>query len=153
MSRGSSGSSGSSGWSRAFRERFDALVESVLATLPASLHALLEESPLIVEDAPSDALLRSLGLDPDDEDLCGLHTGVSITERSVTQSGELPDVIQIFRRGILDAAGGWDECTDEEGEPLGGEAHVMREIRITILHEIGHHFGLDEEELDRLGYG
>lgn len=143
----------SAGWSQESRARFDSIVESVLAALPASIHALLEESPLIVEDAPSRALLRKLGMDPLDDDLCGLHTGVAITERSVMQSGELPDVIQIFRAGILDAAGGWDEWIDESGEALGGALRVEREIRVTILHEIGHHFGLTEEDLARLGYG
>ncbi|MSR70088.1 MAG: metallopeptidase family protein [Phycisphaerales bacterium] len=141
------------GWSHATRARFDAIVESVLASLPPALHTLLEESPLIVEDAPSRELMCSLGIDTSEDDLCGLHTGISITERSVTQSGELPDVIQIFRRGILDAAGGWEEWIDEDGESLGGTARVEQEIRITILHEIGHHFGLSEEDLDRLGYG
>lgn len=140
-------------WSHESRARFDAIVESVLATLPESLHALLEESPLIVEDAPSRELMRSVGLDPSQEDLCGLHSGLPITERSVSHSGELPDVIQIFRRGILDAAGGWEEWIDNDGERLGGIERVTREIRITILHEIGHHFGLGESDLDRLGYG
>jgi len=135
------------------RERFDEIVESVLAELPKSIHTLLEESPLIVEDFPTDEFMRSLDMDPQDEDLCGLHSGGALTERSVSASGELPETIQIFRRGILDAAGGWDVTTDEDGEPMGGESAVEREIRITILHEIGHHFGLSEEDLDRLGYG
>lgn len=98
-------------------------------------------------------MLRAMGLDLNEEDLCGMHTGVALTERSVTHSGELPDVIQIFRRGILDAAGGWTECRDENGEEYGGVARIEREIRITILHEIGHHFGLSESDLERLGYG
>lgn len=135
------------------RARFDQIIESVLAELPKSLHTLLEESPLIVEDFPSDDLMRLLEMDPDDEDLCGLHSGISMTERSVNESGQLPETIQIFRRGILDAAGGWDATTDEDGEPMGGKSAVEREIRITILHEIGHHFGLSEEDLFRLGYG
>ena len=52
----------------------------------------------------------------------------------------------------MEEAGGWEEWTDEDGAALGGEARVVREIRITLLHEIGHHFGLDEDDLDRLGY-
>jgi len=140
-------------WSGGDRKRFDRLVESVLAELPQSIHSLLEESPLIVDDSPSDDLMRSLEMNPHDEDLCGLHSGIAITERSVNESGLMPETIQIFRRGILDAAGGWDVTTDEGGEPMGGESAVEREIRITILHEIGHHFGLSEEDLERLGYG
>ncbi len=140
-------------WSKGDRERFDEILERVLASLPKEIHDLLEESPLIVDDAPSDALLKSVGLNPDEDDLCGLHTGVSLTERSVSQSGELPEHIQLFRRGILDEAGGWERYVDEEGFECGGEAAVEEEIRITLLHEIGHHFGLDEEDLERLGYG
>lgn len=140
-------------WSTATRLRFDTLVEGVISALPAQLHALLEESPLIVEDAPTDEFMHSLGMDPHEEDLCGLHTGLSITERGVPESGQLPDRIQIFRRAILDAAGGWDPWVDDGGESRGGDAAVMREIRITILHEIGHHFGLNETDLERLGYG
>lgn len=87
------------------RERFDEIVESVLAELPKSIHTMLEESPLIVEDFPTDDFMRSLDMDPQDEDLCGLHSGSALTERSVSASGELPETIQIFRRGILDAAG------------------------------------------------
>lgn len=140
-------------WSAAMRDRFDAIVARVLSQCPNEIHTLLEESPLIVEDAPSAELLRSLGIDPSEEDLCGLHSGRAITERSVTESGELPDRVQIFRRGIVDEAGGWEPCTDADGTPIGGEAAVEREIRITILHEIGHHFGLSEADLVRLGYG
>ncbi len=140
-------------WSTHMREKFDEIVEGVLADLPQSIHLLLEESPLIVEDAPSDAFLRELGMDPEFEDLCGLHSGTAITERSVSESGQLPETIQIYRRGILDAAGGWEPTIDEDGSEIGGVTAVQREIRITILHEVGHHFGLSEDDLERLGFG
>lgn len=133
------------------RERFDALVESVLAALPAAVRDMLEESPLVVEDFAPRALIRDVGLDPDEDDLCGLHSGFALTQRSVSQSGEVPDQIQIFRRGIIDAAGGWDPGEDDGGS-FGGPDAVREQIRITVLHEIGHHFGLDEDDLDRLGY-
>lgn len=133
------------------RERFDALVESVLAALPAAVRDMLEESPLVVEDFAPRALIRDVGLDPDEDDLCGLHSGFALTQRSVSQSGEVPDQIQIFRRGIIDAAGGWDPGEDDRGS-FGGPDAVREQIRITVLHEIGHHFGLDEDDLDRLGY-
>lgn len=134
------------------RERFDHILERVLEELPQQIRVLLEESPLVVDDAPSDELLREVGLDPQVDDLCGLHTGAALNERSVTQSGELPDHIQLFRRGTIDAAGGWEQGTDESGDSCGGEGAIAREIRITILHEIGHHFGLTESDLERLGY-
>lgn len=136
-------------WERA---RFDALLDGVLSTLPARLLDLLEEAPLLVDDAPTPALLEELGFDPDDDDLCGLYSGVPLTERGHDASGELPETIHIFRRGIIDEAGGWEPGTDSAGAPFGGDAEVARQIRITVLHEIGHHFGLDEDDLTALGY-
>ena len=121
------------------RDRFDGLLEEVLASLPPRLHALLDEAPLIVEDRPSRALLDELGLDADEDVLCGLHSGTPLTQRSV-DADDLPETIHVFRTGIVDHAGGWDE------------AALKREIRITLLHEIGHHFGLEEDDLAELGY-
>lgn len=134
------------------RARFDRLFEDVLASMPEAIHRMLEEVPVVLEDHPSRGLLADMGIDPDDRaGLCGLHSGIPLTERSVSDAG-LPEVITLFREGILEEAGGWEPWTDDDGTSLGGEAQVTREIRITLLHEIGHHFGLDENDLDRLGY-
>ena len=119
------------------RRHFDESLETVLEALPPRLQALLEEAPLIVEDRPSVKLLQELGLCPDDL-LCGLHSGTPLTERSVEHLDELPETIHLFREGILELAGDWEQ--------------LHREIRITLLHEIGHHFGLDEDDLAELGY-
>ena len=135
---------------RSERERFDELFEEVLAAMPAGIHKLIEEVPIVLEDRPSRQLLRELGIDDDDEILCGVHTGVPLTDRSVERP-DASDVVQVFREGIIDMAGGWEEDEDDEG-PFGGVDRIREEIRITILHELGHHFGLDEEDLDRLGY-
>ena len=124
------------------RERFDGLLEQVLDGLPRRIAALLEEAPLIVEDHPDPKLLEELDLDPEEENLCGLHTGVPLTERSVSDSYGEPETIHLFREGITAEAGGWE----------AGDAAVREEIRITLLHEIGHHFGLEEEDLQALGY-
>lgn len=132
------------------RERFDRLLEDVLETLPQRLHDLMEEAPLIVDDRPSAELLRELGMDDSEDVLCGLHSGLALTEKSVA-GPDHPTYIHIFREGILDQAGGWEPDEDENG-PFGGEDAVREEIRITLLHEIGHHFGLSEEDLTSLGY-
>jgi predicted Zn-dependent protease with MMP-like domain len=134
------------------RERFDELFDDVLAELPAAVHRFIEECPIVLEDRPSRAILDELGMNDEDDLLCGLHTGVPLTERSVDRA-DLSDVIHLFREGIVDMAGGWEADVDEEGQPFGGEDAIRDEIRITILHEIGHHFGLDEGDLERLGYG
>ncbi len=141
------------------RARFDSLVEGAIEALPARVRAMLEEVPIVVLDEPDGPMLRDLGVRPDDQEaldeICGLHTGRMLTERSVEESGELPESIHLFRRGILSLAGGWIEREerDEEGVYLvGGEEAIAEEVRITLLHEIGHHFGLSEEDLEELGY-
>lgn len=139
---------------RRHRERFDELFEEVLGSLPQAFHDLIEEAPIVLEDRPSKRLLLELGMDPAEDDLCGLHSGVPLTHRTVQDTGMLPDVIHLFREGIVEHAGGWKERDDPDapGERIGGEDRVREEIRITLLHEIGHHFGLDEDDLARLGY-
>ena len=134
---------------RAEREHFDRLLERVMDDLPAEVHELLEEVPLLVEDYPSDDILEAFDLEYRD-DLCGLHDGIALTDRSVeapTPDDGIPDHILIYREGIVAHA------ANVEGRRRPSDAAVRREIRITILHEIGHHFGLDEDDLDRLGYG
>jgi len=126
------------------REFFDALLEQVLADLPNDLHKKLEVVPVIVEDYPSDDVLAMFGMQYPDE-LCGLHEGIPLTERSVEHSGSVPDIIMIYREGIFATA------TDARGDV--DEHALRRQIRITLLHEIGHHFGLTEDDLRELGYG
>ncbi len=137
--------------SPAQRARFDELLDRVLASLPAPLHRLLEEAPLIVEDRPSPRLLAELGIEDQPDSLCGLHSGTPLTHRSV-EDAELPETIHLFRQAIVDEAGGGKRVQDADGTWSGGEDAIAREIRITLLHEIGHHFGLEEEDLEELGY-
>ena len=125
------------------RERFDALLERVLEALPPRVHELLQVSPIIVEDHPDPKLLEELGIDPATEMLCGLHSGTPLTERSITDEPDAPETIHVFRDGVLEEAGGW----------VAGDDAVQDEIRVTVLHEVGHHFGLDEDDLFDLGYG
>jgi predicted Zn-dependent protease with MMP-like domain len=130
------------------RDRFDALVEDAIAALPPQMRAMLDEVPVVVLDEPELGMLRDLGVNPAREpgaldEICGLHTGTMLTERGV-EHADLPTVIHLFRRGIVSLAGGWDQ-PDAEDE-------VYEEVRITLLHEIGHHFGLEEGDLEDLGY-
>ena len=126
------------------RQRFDELVEQVLAELPPGVMDLLDIVLLVVEDFPSDKLVQDMGLASRDE-LCGLYTGIPLIERSVEESGVLSDCVTIYRAGILRGA--------REAAGRLRTAEIKRQIRITILHELGHHHGLDEHELDELGYG
>ncbi len=141
--------------SPALQKRFDALLQDAIDSLPPAYARLLEEIPVVAEDRPSAALIAELikdgvlpaaspGAPPDDSDLCGLHSGIAITEQSVESSGHLPPTIHVFRDGIVSLAGGWDQDHADDA--------IYEEVRITLLHEMGHHFGLDEDDLDALGY-
>lgn len=128
----------------ALRQTFDAILEQQIAALPEPLHALLEEVPLIVEDQPSRTLLREMDINPHTTSLCGLHWGTPLTDRSVTQGVGFPDRMMLFRGPILQVSG-YLHTHDHQA--------LTRQIHITLLHEIGHHFGLDEDDLAALGYG
>ena len=143
------------------RRRFDRLLEEAIGALPPGIAALVEEVPVIVDDRPDAKLARSLagesGIDASDagavaefvETLCGLHTGVALTERSVEDGANLPTDVRLFREGIVEVAGGWEAPGESRDD---ADDAVYEEIMITLLHEIGHHFGLEEEDLERLGY-
>lgn len=124
------------------RRVFDGILDRLVAGLPEELHELLDEVPLIVEDEPTEELLAELGFGPDD-DLCGLHEGVALPDRGPDGASRGVDQMMLFRGPIMRMVDWLD------GEPTG---ELEREIRITLLHEIGHHFGLDEDDLERLGY-
>jgi predicted Zn-dependent protease with MMP-like domain len=126
------------------RRRFDEQLDWVLARMPPLVHELIDKVPLHVEDYPSDAVMDEMGVEYID-DLCGLFTGIAIGDKSVTHSGTLPDVVTIYREGIMSAA------ADDEGRI--NTKRLREEIRITILHELGHYHGLSEEQLAELGYG
>ena len=126
------------------RDRFDEQLEWVLKRLPPMIHELIEKVPLHVEDYPSEEVMDRMDVKFVD-DLCGLYTGIPIGEKSVTHSGTLPDVVTIYREGILTAA------ADPRGRITTDR--LRAEIRITILHELAHHHGLTEEDLRKLGYG
>ncbi|WP_245645401.1 metallopeptidase family protein [Pseudonocardia acaciae] len=76
---------------------------------------------------------------PDEPDLLGLYEGIALTERDSTYSFVLPDRITIYRDAILDV------CADED--------EVVHEVLVTVVHEVAHHFGLDDQELHELGWG
>ena len=118
------------------RRQFDRLVGRALAELPRAIQEALQNVAVVVEDWPDDELIAEMGLDSREE-LFGLYQGIPLVERE----GEpmLPDRIVLFQRPIELACAGDDE--------------VVRQVRLTVLHEVGHHLGMREEDLDRLGYG
>jgi predicted Zn-dependent protease with MMP-like domain len=120
------------------KAEFARYVEQALAELPEPFASHMEQITLEIKDRPTRKQLRDLGLD-DDELLLGLYQGVSLPERSVQHSGVLPDRILIFQEDLELAC--------------DSPAELVEEIRKTVLHEIGHHFGMDEDDLDELGYG
>jgi predicted Zn-dependent protease with MMP-like domain len=111
------------------RQRFDDLVAEALDEVPTELHRLMDNVVVLIEDDP-----------PHDEpDLLGLYEGHALTERGVDYAGVLPDRITIFRRPILAM------CNTEDD--------VVEEVAVTVVHEIAHHFGIDDKRLHELGWG
>jgi predicted Zn-dependent protease with MMP-like domain len=125
------------------RDYFDQQLDLVLSQMPEAVHQLLDDVPMYVDDYPSREAMRRLGI-RDRRQLCGLYTGVPLGSRSVQHSGILSDAVHIYREGIMEMA------RDRAGHI--SQSELRRQIRITILHELGHHHGLGEEELERLGY-
>ncbi|NMC20157.1 MAG: metallopeptidase family protein, partial [Thermogutta sp.] len=124
---------------RRTRAWFDRRLEEVLASLPDRVREMISPIPLYVEDYPSRKLARELGLRRR-SDLCGLFSGVPLHEKRVDEpTVMLPDRVTLFREGILAAAASRGRVTEDA---------VREEIRITLLHEYGHYYGMSEEELE-----
>ena len=111
------------------REEFEELVAEALDRIPPELTRLMDNVAIFVEEEP----------DPSDPDLLGLYEGTPLTERGDWYAGVLPDRITVYRGPTLRL------CEDRE--------EVVREVEITVVHEIAHHFGIDDERLHALGYG
>ena len=120
------------------KAHFADLVERALAELPPQFAEFLEEVPVEIRDRSTPAQRRRAGVHRDDL-LLGLYQGIPRTHRSVEHSGVAPDVIYVFQEDV-------ELASDSEQD-------LVEQVRTTVLHEIGHHFGLDEDELDELGYG
>jgi predicted Zn-dependent protease with MMP-like domain len=109
------------------RTRFEELVAEALDTIPPELTRLMDNVVVIVVD------------DPPEDGLLGLYTGIPLTERGDWYSAVLPDRIEIYRHPIC-------EICDTEDD-------VVEEVQITVVHEIAHHFGIDDARLHQLGWG
>lgn len=107
---------------------FEEHVERALGSLPPELRSAMSNVEIMVEDE-----------NPEDPDLFGLYFGIPLTERGEGYAGSLPDKIEIYRVPLE--------------EEFGHDAEILEEeIRITVLHEIAHHFGIEEDRLDELGW-
>ena len=109
-------------------ERFEELVGDALDLIPAELAAAIENVVVLVEPR-----------NHDEPDLLGLYRGIALTERDSHYGGALPDTVTLYRDAILDI------CTDA--------AEVVDEVAITVVHEIAHYFGIDDDRLHELGWG
>ncbi|KUI26475.1 hypothetical protein AU196_17095 [Mycobacterium sp. IS-1742] len=108
-------------------QRFDELVSDALDLIPPRLAAAIDNVVVLVEDRH-----------PDEPELLGLYEGIALTDRDTTYAGALPDTITIYRDALLDVCD-----TDED---------VVEEVAITVIHEIAHHFGIDDDRLHELGW-
>lgn len=115
---------------------FDAIADAAYRRLPTRFRALTGDLLIRIEDFPTDEVLDSLGIQSP-FDLLGLYSGVDLARKSVMDVAPLPDMVFLYRRPILDY---WAEHEDTLGTIL---THVL-------VHEIGHHFGLSDADMERL---
>ena len=113
------------------RLEFERLVEEALASLPPQFSELLENIAVVVEEEPSDDDLDML--EDDDDELLGIYRGIALTERHYDMLPALPDQIAIFRGPILRLA--------------RNRREAVQEIRDTVIHELGHYFGLHDDDM------
>lgn len=120
------------------RERFEELVQEALDSIPDALWDAVDNLAVTVEDWPSRAQLDRMGLGPG-RTLLGLYEGVPLTGRSHHYGLVAPDKITIFRGPILRIC------------PPGDEDAIRAQVRRTVLHEVAHHFGIDDDRLHEIG--
>ena len=117
-------------------EEIAAIARAALERLPEPFAGSLGDIVLLVEDFADEATLKAMGID-DPFDLTGLYDGIPLTEKSVDHSGTLPERVLLFRRPILD-------------EWAGGEDTLEHLVAHVLIHEVGHHFGLSDEDIHAL---
>ena len=117
------------------RKEFEALVERALRRLPRPFKERLANIAVVVEDWADDATLAELGIEPPDT-LYGLYRGVNLTERDSAYGNVLPDTITIYQGPIE------EDAADEE--------EMAEIVRDTVVHELGHYFGLDDETMEQI---
>jgi len=120
------------------QDEFADLVEQALASLPASFQPYIENLIVDIQPAPTPKQLADLGLRRGDR-LMGLYQGVPLTEKSSRDTVDWPEQVIIFQRDVEAV------CRTRR--------EIVEQVRRTVLHEVGHHFGLDEGDLEDLGYG
>ena len=116
------------------RTEFESVVAEALDGLPLEFAELMSNVTIQVREEPAAETLENLDLDPRHHTLFGLYTGVPLDERGGWYGNVLPDVIVLYRQPLLAA------CRTR--------AKLIHQIQLTLLHEIGHHFGLSDEEMD-----
>jgi predicted Zn-dependent protease with MMP-like domain len=120
------------------RAEFEDTVRDALDDLPEEFARYLDNVQVVIEDEPSPALLRSLGMNPRRETLFGLYQGVPLHLRGGAFGGALPDKISIFYRPIV--------------RTFTSPERIRSQVRRTVIHEIAHFFGLDDAAIRKLGY-
>src|SRR4051794_17255502 len=120
-------------------EEIEAIARATLTALPETFTQSLGDVVLLIEDFADDETLDAMGIE-DPFELSGIYEGVPLTERSVEQSGTLPERIRLFRRPILDEWAGSDETLE----------HLVAHV---LIHEVGHHFGLSDDDMHALEDG
>ena len=109
-------------------ERFDEMVDDAIDKIPEEFARRMRNVVFLVQEH-----------NPEDPSILGLYEGVALTERTFDHTGYLPDAISIYKRALENIA--------------HSEEELAHEVEVTVFHEVGHYFGIDEEQLHALGWG
>lgn len=118
------------------RQQFEQLVNEALEELPEEIASRMENVQLVIEEEPDEETVADADIEP--EQLLGLYQGIPLTERDSSYFGVLPDRIALYQRNL---------------ERISRNAKELREsVRRTVIHEVAHHFGIDDARLSELGW-
>jgi predicted Zn-dependent protease with MMP-like domain len=120
------------------RRKFRRLIEEALDTLPGEIRLRMENVTVLVEEEPTAEQMQCAGLDPLQDTLFGFYEGSPLSQRGYDFGMALPDRIILFYRPLV--------------ESFRSPAAIREEIRRTVVHEVAHFLGLDDDEIEDLGY-
>jgi predicted Zn-dependent protease with MMP-like domain len=115
------------------RKEFKKIVKQAMEGLPQDIGVKIQNVALVIEEEPSAEELKDVGLDPGQDTMTGMYQGYALPERGASFGNVLPDRIVIYRKPLL------EECRNKK--------ELIREVQATVIHEVGHYFGMADKDL------